>query len=310
LSYGHYQEDNNEIPQSLDQSKIKKLTLTRLSIERMKKLPVTTSVKSIQLGKDWTKAIFDLNRNKFFYLDRNTNILYQTSTLVFRKSAGLATTRSACNNLGVQVSSVKEFNNSSVCVRYSSWPKPYIPGLLGYCCPLAAYYICEQLTREQVAMLQELYHAPKAMENGTTIFATDGTYTIIDGINALLKDSALEKIYPTKEDFHLTNDAIESKFLGDANLGKFLIELYDRTQESLHEFSHFISVDTCNMEIYDPTVQDGAIKMDRNIFGQCLLVESMGYHRLIVIKKIWKLKKKKKRTGKKRIRSHKLVSDN
>jgi len=41
--------------------------------------------------------------------------------------------------------------------------------------------------------------------------------------------------------------------------------------------------------------------MERNIFGQCLLVESMGYHRLIVIKKIWKFKKKKKRKGKKEL---------
>jgi hypothetical protein len=42
--------------------------------------------------------------------------------------------------------------------------------------------------------------------------------------------------------------------------------------------------------------------MERNVFGQCLLVESMGYHRLIVIKKIWKLKKrKKKEKGKKEL---------
>ena len=80
-----------------------------------------------------------------------------------------------------------------------------------------------------------------------------------------------------------------------------MIELYDRTQESLHEFSHFISVDTYKMEIYDPTVQDGAIKMDRNIFGQCLLVESMGYHRLIVIKQedLENNKKEKKNREKK-----------
>jgi hypothetical protein len=55
------------------------------------------------------------------------------------------------------------------------------------------------------------------------------------------------------------------------------------------------------MEIYDPTVQDGAIKMDRNIFGQCLLVESMGYHRLIVIKQedLENNKKEKKNREKK-----------
>jgi len=35
------------------------------------------------------------------------------------------------------------------------------------------------------------------------------------------------------------------------------------------------------MEIYDPTVQQGAIKMDRNV----AFVESMGYHNLIVVKK-------------------------
>ena len=237
LSYGHYQGDNDEIPLSLDQTKIKLLSMSRATIARIKLLPVTTSSTSFKLGKDWTRSIYDVNRNKFFYLDRDANILYQTRTIVSRRSAGIATTRSTCKHLGVEVSSVKDFNNSGTSLRYSSWPKQYIPGLLGYCCPLAAYYICEQLTREQVSMLQELYHAPKAMENGSTIFATDGTYTIIDGINALLKDSALHKIYPSNEDFHLTNDAIESKFLGDAaNLGKFLIELYDRTQESLHEF--------------------------------------------------------------------------
>ena len=41
--------------------------------------------------------------------------------------------------------------------------------------------------------------------------------------------------------------------------------------------------------------------MERNIFGQCLLVESMGYHRLIFIKKMWKLRKKEKEKGKKEL---------
>jgi len=58
------------------------------------------------------------------------------------------------------------------------------------------------------------------------------------------------------------------------------------------------------MEIYDPTVQNGAIPIERNEAGHCLLVKSMGYHSLIVIKKIWKLLIKKKRTGKKRIRKN------
>jgi hypothetical protein len=178
LSYGHYQDDNNEIPLSLDQTKIKLLPMTRATVGRIKLLPVTTSSTSFKLGKDWTRSIYDLNRNKFFYLDRNTNMLYQTRTMVSRRSAGIATTRSTCKHLGVEVSSVKDFNNSGTSLRYSSWPKQYIPGLLGYCCPLAAYYICKQLTKEQVVMLQELYHAPKAMKNGSTIFATDGTYVL------------------------------------------------------------------------------------------------------------------------------------
>lgn len=83
-----------------------------------------------------------------------------------------------------------------------------------------------------------------------------------------------------------------------------MLELYDRTHHSSNEFTHFISVDTFRMEIYDPTVQNGAIPIERNEAGHCLLVESMGYHSLIVIKKIWKLLIKKKRTGKKRIRKY------
>ena len=41
--------------------------------------------------------------------------------------------------------------------------------------------------------------------------------------------------------------------------GIFLIELYDRSQQSVIEFTHFISVNTFKMEIYDPNVQQGAI---------------------------------------------------
>jgi len=92
--------------------------------------------------------------------------------------------------------------------------------------------------------------------------------------------------------------------------GIFLIELYDRSQQSVIEFTHFISVNTFKMEIYDPNVQQGAIKMERNVAGHCLLVDSMGYHTQIVIKKIWKLKKKKKnRYGKKQMKREKINSE-
>ena len=51
----------------------------------------------------------------------------------------------------------------------------------------------------------------------------------------------------------------------------------------------WIESDTRKMEVYDPALQHGAIKIARGCDYQCLLVETLGYHENIAITKIWKL---------------------
>jgi hypothetical protein len=202
---------------------------------------------------------------------------------------------------GVQVTDNKDFNNQGLVFQFSHWPKPWISGAQGCCSILAAYYIIEELTALHFANLKE------TVPDGTSIYATDGTYTVIHEINKILGSSKLVQIYPSLNRYFA--NAEEAIFHEDTSKGgKFLIELSDLKVTSLDLMTHFISLNSYKMEIYDPTYHQGPILTERNIDGFLIILETLFLRNVQSISKVWKLvqvgeKKKSKRTGAKRIKT-------
>ena len=121
-----------------------------------------------------------------------------------------------------------------------------ICGERGFCAPIAAYYICDELSVAVVEILQKELHTEISTSESNNVFVTDGTYTIIHKINQNLPTTSLQKIFPTKDPTTHPN-----ALFGDKDeCGRFLIELRDINVSSI--ISHFVSLDTYKLEIYDP----------------------------------------------------------
>jgi hypothetical protein len=70
------------------------------------------------------------------------------------------------------------------------------------------------------------------------------------------------------------------------NCGKFLIELRDEVVQSAIGISHFISLDTDKLEIYDPMSTEGAIvtqRSSRDDKDMCLFLEYLK----VLIMSVW-----------------------
>jgi len=141
----------------------------------------------------------------------------------------------------------------------------------------------------------EKLHTEVATSENATIFATDGTYKIVQLINEQMKTTCLKKIYPTTDG--TTSSGFNNSLFGDKDHGgKFLIELRDLHVSSPMVFSHFVSFDTNKLEIYDPMCIKGSIHTQRNIDGNCLFLETLHLTHSVKVFNIWKLFDKPKRT--------------
>jgi len=61
--------------------------------------------------------------------------------------------------------------------------------------------------------------------------------------------------------------------------------------------SHYVSLDTEKLEIYDPMSVEGAIVTQRTSDGNCLLLETLQLHHTVKVFTVWKLFPKTKRVN-------------
>jgi hypothetical protein len=175
---------------------------------------------------------------------------------------------------GIVVSSIQEFNNVGTSLGYKCWPRERISGDKGCCAPIAAYYICPELSFSDIETLQKDFHEELSIKGNNSVFVTDGTYAIVDKINRKLSSTFLQKVFPAKD--APSSHGFNNDVFGDADhVGTYLVELRDQNITSPIGLSHFVSLDTHKLEIYDPMSVRGAIVTQRNSEGYCLFLETL-----------------------------------
>ena len=92
----------------------------------------------------------------------------------------------------------------------------------------------------------------------------------------------LRQIYPSTDVTSL--QGFHNAIFGDReNCGKFLIELRDEIVQTAIGISHYVSLDTEKLEIYDTMSVEGAIVTQRTSDGNCLLLETLQLHQELSI---------------------------
>ena len=71
----------------------------------------------------------------------------------------------------------------------------------------------------------------------------------------------------------------------------------DEVVQSAIGISHFVSLDTEKLEIYDPMSAEGAIVTQRSSDGNCLFLETLQLNHSVKVFHIWKLFQKPKRVN-------------
>jgi hypothetical protein len=287
--------------------------LTEKQLAEINKLPIKVTLN--QGKKPWTKYLFDLNSDNYWFYDRqDPEKLYKNKSKVRLK--GGFQTRTQARLAGVVVTDEKGLNDTGRSISYGTWPRPYLPGHRGYCILLSVYYITTEFSLKALEKLKEKYHTEEKIGQGESIFLTDGTFDIIRRINQHLKNSNLVQMYPGTQ-------TVNETFGTSSNIGKFLVEYTDNLNTSVGYISHFVSLDTEVMLIFEPMSANGPLTVDRNYNDHCCFIETLKLHHNIegnlTVLNIWMLqssnkrksmgdaldcKVKKKRSGKKQFTSY------
>ena len=180
------------------------------------------------------------------------------------------------------------------CFEHKDWPRERIFGDYGFCAPIAAHAICSDLSVKVIELLKTQFHEKLAINESSSVFVTDGTYNIVDVMNRKMSSTILRQIYPSTD---LTSfQGFSNVIFGDRDhCGKFLIELRDEIVQSAIGISHYVSMDTEKLEIYDPMSKNGAIVTQRSIDGNCLFLETLQLKQSVKVFTVWKLFQKSKR---------------
>ena len=228
----------------------------------------------------------------FWYFNRHTGTLNKTSTRCTSRG-GFSTRNQAALN-GIEVSSIKEMNNVGTSFENKCFPRERISGEQGFCAAIAAYYICSDLSLAAIENMKLKFHEELTISETTKIHVTDGSYQILQVINQNLSTTFLQQVYSPKDGS--TPFAFNNALFGDVgDNGKFLIELQDVNIISPIRISHFVSLDTHKLEIYDPMFVKGAIVTQRNSDGYCLFLETMQLLHSVMVFRVWKLLDKTQR---------------
>ena len=263
---------------------IKLVDIDELRLAELVDLPIVVDEK--QGPKNWVTYLYEKKSPNFWYFNRHNGTITRTSTRCALR--GGFTTRNLAASQGIEVSSIQEFNNVGTSLEYKSWPKERISGDKGFCAPIAAYYICSELSFSDVETLQKGYHQELSIMGNSCIFVTDGTYAIVDVINRKLSTTSLQQVYPAKN--APSTHGFNNDVFGDSyHVGKFLVELRDENITSPIGISHFVSLDTHKLEIYDPMSVRGAIVTQRNSEDNCLFLETLHLLHTVKVFTVWKL---------------------
>ena len=197
---------------------------------------------------------------------------------------------------GIKVSTITEMNNVGKCFEHKDWPRESISGEKGGCAPIAAYYICFDLSVYVIELLKTEFHEELSLSDSRSIYVTDGSYNIVDVMNRKMSTTFLRQIYPSADVTSI--QVFHNAIFGDReNCGKFLIELRDEIVQTAIGISHYVSLDTEKLEIYDPMSVGGAIVTQRCSDGNCLLLETLQLHHTVKVYHVWKLLQKSKRVN-------------
>jgi hypothetical protein len=145
-------------------------------------------------------------------------------------------------------------------------------------------------------ILKTQLHEELATSESTSVFVTDGPSNIVEVMNRKMPTTIFRRIYPST-DVTSRHRFCNSIFGDTENCGKFLIELRDETVLTAIGISHYVSLDTEKLEIYDPMSVEGAIVTQRSSDGYCLLLETLQLHHTVKVFTVWKLLQKSKRVN-------------
>ena len=323
LRFGILTFDGDVFPHNAAMRQVRNVELSEERLVEVKALPIRID-KQQPLNESWYDYLFNKNSKYLWHFNHCNGSL--TKTHITHRLRGGFLTRQGAKDSNIAISNMREFNNNGTSLEYRDLPRDYICGLQGFCAVIAAYYICQEMTLTHVESLKNQHHTEMQIDSTSTIFVTNGTYTVVDNINALQTMSTLKCIFPTKENYSLTGSQ-NYLFRNSSSCGKFLVELKDKACGVDNDVSHFVSLDTHKMEIYDPMCVSGAIVAYRSMNDTCLFLESLQLQDVVNVHHIWELvdfvfevskkrlvnevvqveeiekkKKQKKRTGKKKIK--------
>lgn len=281
LEFGIITFEGYDFPLDAGVRHVNGVQLSYRRLVEVKALPIRID-KQQPLNESWYDYLFNKNSKFLWYFNNWNGSL--TKTHISNGLRGGFLTRQGAKESNIAVSDIKELNNNGTSLEYRDLPRDYICGLQGLCAVIAAYYICQEMTLAHVESLKSLHHTKMQIDSISSIFVTNGTYTVVDKINALQTMSKLKCIFPTKEYLNM-NGSQNFLFRNSSNCGKFLVELQDRASSLDNAVTHFVSFDTHKMEIYDPMCDRGAIVAQRSMNDTCLFLESLQLHDVVFVKK-------------------------
>jgi len=273
----------------------RKFTSVRIGSDRLREIKALPLVVDEEQGdQPWYDGLLKKHRRYYWFFNKHLGIIAKTNVSCAPKG-GFPITRQEATTSGIQVSTVQEFNNVGASFQYTSWPREPIKGDKGYCALIAAYYICLDLSMTLFLKLQTELHTEIAVSGNSTIFVTDGSRRIVKCINESMSTSFLQQVFPSKKESSSQQFTTAVFGLADCG-GKFLIEMRNEKVSTPIGISHFVSVDTNKLEIYDPMSSREAILTQRNIHGYILFLETLHLVHSVKVVRIWKLVNKTKRT--------------
>ena len=199
------------------------IRIVELSDDRLAEIAnLPLEVDKGQKGVKWTNYLYSKKNGFFWFFNRHDGTIKKTSTSC-RLRGGFLTRNQAAMN-GIKVSTITEMNNVGKCFEHKDWPRESISGEKGGCAPIAAYYICFDLSVNVIELLKTEFHEELSLSDSSSIYVTDGSYNIVDVMNSRMSTTFLRQIYPSADVTSL--QVFHNAIFGDReNCGKFLIEL-------------------------------------------------------------------------------------
>ena len=123
-------------------TEIKLVDIREVRLAELVDLPIVVDVNQGQ--KKWVSYLYEKKSPFFWYFNRHNGTITRTSTRCALR--GGFTTRNFAASKGIVVSSIQEFDNAGTSLEYKCFPRERILGDKGCYAPIAAYYICPDLS--------------------------------------------------------------------------------------------------------------------------------------------------------------------